>query len=118
MDFQDLMAWYDFTGRVVVIPGGAGILGGEMACALIGCGANVVIMDYDPSRADRIKDRLECGPGTAQVVFGDVLDRQTLVKAAEKVLAQYGRVDALINAAGGNSEHATTRADKTFFDLP
>jgi len=118
MDFQELMAWYDFTGRVIVIPGGAGILGGEMACALVGCGANVVILDYEPARADRIKDRLKCGPGTAQVVFGDVLDRQTLVKAAEKVLAQYGRVEALINAAGGNSQYATTNTHKTFFDLP
>jgi NAD(P)-dependent dehydrogenase (short-subunit alcohol dehydrogenase family) len=118
MNFHDLIEWYDFKGRVIVIPGGAGILGGEMACALVGCGANVVIMDHDPSRADRIKDRLECGPGNAQVVFGDVLDRASLEKAGKKLLSQYGRVDALINAAGGNSEPATTSAHKTFFDLP
>lgn len=118
MNFQDLMAWYDFKGRVIVIPGGAGILGGEMACALVGCGADVVILDYKPERAGRIKDRLECGPGTAQMVFGDVLDRQTLLSAGEKVLAQYGRVDAVINAAGGNSHRASTNPEKTFFDLP
>jgi NAD(P)-dependent dehydrogenase (short-subunit alcohol dehydrogenase family) len=118
MNFQDLMAWYDFKGRVIVIPGGAGILGGEMACALVGCGAEVVILDHEPSRADRIKARLECGPGTAQVIFGDVLDRETLMQAEEKVLAQYGHLDALINAAGGNSGLATTNAQKSFFDLP
>ena len=116
---QDTVAqWYDFSGRTVLITGGAGILGGEMACALVGCGANVAILDREPSLADRLMDRLTCGPGCSAVVYGDVLMPETLVQAEETVRAQFGPVDTLINAAGGNSPGGTTSADVSFFDLP
>jgi len=115
---EELTHMYDFTGRTVLITGGAGILGGEMACALVGCGANVVILDRDPSLADRLMDRLGCGPGCAVVVYGDVLKRDTLIEAGKAVREEFGPVDMLINAAGGNSPKATTSADLSFFDLP
>jgi len=115
---EELTQMYDFTGRTVLITGGAGILGGEMACALVGCGANVVILDRDPSLADRLMDRLGCGPGCAVVIYGDVLKRDTLIEAGKAVREEFGPVDMLINAAGGNSPKATTSADLSFFDLP
>ena len=118
MNLDELTQWYDFTGRTVVITGGAGILGGEMACALVGCGANVAILDRDPALADRLIDRLGCGPGCFAVVYGDVLKRETLIKAGETIQAEFGSVDILINAAGGNSPKATTGTDLSFFDLP
>lgn len=118
MNLEELTQWYDFTGRTVAITGGAGILGGEMACALVGCGANVAILDRDPALADRLIDRLGCGPGCASVVYADVLKRDTLTQAEEAIRAEFGPVDTLINAAGGNSPQATTGADLSFFDLP
>lgn len=118
MDLQTIAQWYDFSGRAVLITGGAGILGGEMACALVGCGANVAILDRDPALADRLMDRLGCGPGCSVVVYGDVLNPETLVKAQETVQAEFGPVDTLINAAGGNNPRATTSADLSFFDIP
>lgn len=118
MDTEELTKLYDFTGRTVAITGGAGILGGEMACALVGCGANVAILDRDPSLADRLMDRLGCGPGCAIVVHADVLDRESLLKAEETIRAELGVVDTLINAAGGNHPNATTSPDLAFFDLP
>jgi NAD(P)-dependent dehydrogenase (short-subunit alcohol dehydrogenase family) len=118
MNLEELNKLYDFTGQTVLITGGAGILGGEMACALVGCGANVVILDRDPALADRLKDRLGCGPGCAIVVYGDVLKRETLVEAAKVVEGEFGPIDMLINTAGGNSPKATTSADLSFFDLP
>jgi NAD(P)-dependent dehydrogenase (short-subunit alcohol dehydrogenase family) len=118
MDLQTVEQWYDFTGRTVLITGGAGILGGEMACMLVGCGANVALMDRDPSLADRLLDRLGCGPGCSVVVYGDVLKPETLVEAEEAVRVEFGPVDTLINAAGGNSPRATTSEDLTYFDLP
>jgi NAD(P)-dependent dehydrogenase (short-subunit alcohol dehydrogenase family) len=87
MDLQTVTQWYDFTGRTVVITGGAGILGGEFACMLVGCGANVAILDRDPSLADRLLDRLGCGPGCSAVVYADVLKRETLIKAEETIEA-------------------------------
>jgi len=118
MDLEELTQLYDFTGRTVVITGGAGILGGEMACALVGCGANVAILDRDPALADRLMDRLGCGPGCAVVVYADVLERDTLVRAEETIRTELGDVDSLINAAGGNNPQATTGADLSFFGLP
>ena len=118
MNLEELTQLYDFTGRTVAITGGAGILGGEMACALVGCGANVVILDRDPALADRLMDRLGCGPGCAIVVYADVLKRDTLIEAEEAIRAEFGSLDALINAAGGNNPQATTSADLPFFDLP
>ncbi len=118
MNLQELTKMYDFSGRTVAITGGAGILGGEMACALVGCGANVAILDRDPALADRLMDRLGCGPGCAVVVYANVLKKETLVKAEETISAEFGQVDMLINAAGGNSPRATTSAELSFFDLP
>jgi len=118
MNLAEINELYNFAGRTAVIPGGSGVLGGEMACALVGCGANVVILDRDPSLADRLKDRLGCGPGCAIVIYADVLNRDTLLQAREHALAEFGRVDILINAAGGNSDQATTSSERSFFDLP
>jgi NAD(P)-dependent dehydrogenase (short-subunit alcohol dehydrogenase family) len=118
MNLEELTQLYDFTGRTVAITGGAGMLGGEMACALVGCGANVAILDRDPALADRLLDRLGCGPGCGIVVYADVLKRDTLIKAGEVIRGEFGPVDTLINAAGGNNPKATTSAELSFFDLP
>jgi len=118
MDLQQLTRMYDFTGKTIVITGGAGVLGGEMACALVGCAANVAIMDRDPALADRLKVRLSSSVGKAMVVYGDVLKRDTLNTAADEVEKEFGPIDALINTAGGNNPKATAGPDQSFFDLP
>jgi NAD(P)-dependent dehydrogenase (short-subunit alcohol dehydrogenase family) len=118
MNLETVTDWYNLKGRTIAISGGAGILGGEMACMLVGCGANVAILDRDPALADRLMDRLGCGPGCAIVVYADVLKRETLLEAEETVRAEFGPVDTLINGAGGNNPRATTSADLAFFDLP
>lgn len=118
MNLSELTGMYDFSGRTIVVTGGAGILGGEMACALVGCRANVIILDRNPERAAAFQPRLDCGPGCARVYYADVLDSGSLQGASEQVLGEFGRIDGLINAAGGNSPAATTSPDKAFFDLP
>jgi NAD(P)-dependent dehydrogenase (short-subunit alcohol dehydrogenase family) len=118
MDLAELSKMYDFTGRSVVITGGAGILGGEMACALVGCGASVAIIDRDPALAERLMHRFETSVGEAIVVYGDVLNPEVLQQAAEKIMDTFGRIDCLINGAGGNSPRATTNPNQSFFDLP
>ncbi|MFH0990585.1 MAG: SDR family oxidoreductase [bacterium] len=113
-----LMQMYDFTGRTVVITGGAGVLGGEMACALVSCNANVVIVDRDPSLAEKLVKRFETNCGKHLVVYGDVLKKESLEKAADEVIKTFGKVDCLINGAGGNNPKATTNPQQSFFDLP
>jgi len=118
MNLEELTRLYDFHDRTVVITGGAGILGGEMACALVGCRANVAILDRDPAMAERLVHRIPTGAGRYAVVYGDVLDRDKLAAARERIVAEFGPVDALINAAGGNDPRATTGPQAGFFDLP
>ena len=117
MNLQELTQWYNFTGKTVVITGGAGVLGGEMACALVGCGANVAVLDRNPNLTDALKKPMDAGPGKYMVVYGDVLARKSLEKAAADIRATFGNMDMLINAAGGNHPQATTSADLPFFDL-
>jgi len=118
MDLRSVTEWYDFAGRTAVITGGAGILGGEVACALVGCGADVAILDRDPARAERLMDTVESQPGRAIIVYGDVLEPESLVKAEQAIREALGPVDMLVNAAGGNQTDATTSTDLSFFDLP
>lgn len=118
MNLQELTQWYDFTGRTVVITGGTGVLGGEMACALVGCGANVAVLDRNPNLPDEFKTPMDAGPGKYVVAYGDVLDRDALETAAATIHDAFGPVDMLINAAGGNHPKATTGAHMSFFDLP
>ena len=118
MDLGHLTNMYNFKGKSVVITGGAGILGGEIACALVGCGANVAIMDRDPTLAERLMQRIETSIGQAIVVYSDVLNPEILKQSAEQVIQAFGQIDCLVNAAGGNNPRATTGPEQSFFDLP
>ena len=118
MNLEELTRLYDFSGRSVVITGGAGILGGEMACALVGCNASVAILDRDLVLAENLVKRFETNRGRHLVVCGDVLKKETLEEAARRIVAEFGRVDCLVNCAGGNDPRATTRSGQSFFDLP
>ena len=118
MEPEKSMRSGDFKGRTIVIPGGAGVLGSEMGCALVKCGANVVILARDLSRANSVKERIDQGPGCGRVVYADVLVKDTLIKAKGDINSEFGKVYGLINAAGGNFPDATTGPQRTFFDLP
>src|SRR5512133_2944208 len=118
MDLAELTRSYDFCGRTIVVTGATGILGGEMACALVGCGANVAMLDRNLDPAKGLLDLMgPDGASRAAVVAGDVLDRASLERARDVILQRFGRIDGLINAAGGNNPKATTSKDQSFFDL-
>jgi NAD(P)-dependent dehydrogenase (short-subunit alcohol dehydrogenase family) len=118
MNLEEITQWYNFRNQTVVITGGAGVLGGEMACALVGCGANVVVLDRNPNLPEEFRKPMDAGPGKYMVVYGDVLERNTLEAAAAEILTAFDTIDMLINAAGGNHPKATTSKDNPFFDLP
>jgi NAD(P)-dependent dehydrogenase (short-subunit alcohol dehydrogenase family) len=119
MNLEELTTLYDFKDRTIAITGGAGVLGGEMACALVGCGANVVILDRDLALAERLLKRFEpTACGRAIAVYGDVLKRDAMEQARAVIIHEFGQLDGLINAAGGNKPEASTTPDRSFFDLP
>jgi NAD(P)-dependent dehydrogenase (short-subunit alcohol dehydrogenase family) len=118
MNLEKLMQLYDFTGQTVLITGGTGILGGEIACALAGCGAKLAILHAHPETRQALQERLGEAVGEANFFSCDVLNLDGLRKTAEEVLANFGKVDCLVNAAGGNRPGATTKPGTSFFDLP
>jgi len=118
VDSSQLNRLYDFSGKTVVITGGTGILGGEIACALVGCGANVAMLARRLDPAQHILELMGPRANQAVAISADILDLDSLSKAAETVRKRFGGVDCLLNAAGGNKPQATTSADLRFFDLP
>ncbi|MPM43411.1 putative oxidoreductase UxuB [bioreactor metagenome] len=118
MKSDDLKQMYDFSGQTAVITGGGGVLGGEMAASLAWFGANVVILDRCASLNEHILAAAEGAPGKLTLIQSDVLSRDVLQASADEMNRTFGKVDMLINAAGGNHPSATTSADKSFFDLP
>jgi len=119
MNLDELRSLYDFTGRTVLITGGAGVLGAGIAHGLLGCHANVVILNRDQEKAGRTLDGFPKNTkGHALSIIGDVLKAETLHLALETINAEFGGVDILINAAGGNHPSATTSDQLSFFDLP
>lgn len=119
MPLPDVERWYDFNDKTVIVTGGAGVLGSEIACALLGLNANVALLDRDQELAQKVIERFPIvTKGHAVRVFGDVLKPETLQQANETIQSEFGAVDILINAAGGNHPSATTKPDLSFFDIP
>jgi NAD(P)-dependent dehydrogenase (short-subunit alcohol dehydrogenase family) len=116
-DLVELTKMYDFTEKTVAITGGAGVLGGEMARALAGCGAKVAILDLNAEAGKALIESL--GERGKQLTFFkcDVLNRESIGQTAHEVVSHFGKLDCLINGAGGNKPQATTSADLKFFDL-
>ena len=117
MDSAELTRMYDFKGRTVVFTGGTGVLGRVIVRALVGCGAGVAVIARDRGRAASLLSEMK-GPGRAVVFAGDATRREDLERAAREIVAEFGRVDCLLNGAGGNHPQATTRPDLSFFDIP
>lgn len=117
MNLAELTKMYDFAGRTVVVTGGTGVLGGAMVAALVGCGASVALVARNREKAERQAAELK-GPGRAVVFTADVLDAESLRRVGEEIVSEFGRVDCLLNGAGGNHPSATTKPELSFFDLP
>ncbi len=118
MNSSELAHLYDFTGRTIVVTGAAGVIGGELSCALVGCGANVVMLDRDLDPAARLLDSMGAAASRAMTVCADVLDADSLGRAADIASNRFGPPYALVNLAGGNKPEATTGPERAFFDIP
>ena len=102
----------------VVITGGGGVLCGAMATALAKAGARISILDFNVEAAETVCKAIRAVGGHAVAVHTNVLDRDSVQQACEKSLAEFGKIDALINGAGGNKKEATASDELSFFDLP
>ncbi len=115
---------FNINGKVVAITGAGGILGSYISLELSKLGAKIAVMDLNTASADRVVKEVKAAGGEAIAVECNVLDKTSIQKAKDKIIQEYGRVDVLMNAAGGNSPKATNddeqlgdTAKKTFFDI-
>lgn len=108
---------FDIKEKVVVVTGGAGILGRCICRYLAQQGAEVVVLDRDAAAGETLVAEIKADGGEAMFLTTDVLNREVLEKNRADILAAYGRIDVLLNAAGGNMGGATIAPDKSFLDL-
>lgn len=108
---------FDIQGHVVVITGGTGVLGRCIAKYLAQEGARVVVLGRKEAVGQEVVTDIVAQGGEACFLKADVMDQGQMEEVCNEVLARYGRVDALLNAAGGNMPGATIAPDQTFFDL-
>ncbi|MFC1794316.1 SDR family NAD(P)-dependent oxidoreductase, partial [Planctomycetota bacterium] len=109
---------FDLRDKTIVITGGGGVLCGTMATVLAKAGARIAILDLDEIAAAEVADEIQSSKGLAIAVKCDVLNKESLESAKEEINSVYGKIDILINGAGGNKKEATTSPDLSFFDLP
>jgi NAD(P)-dependent dehydrogenase (short-subunit alcohol dehydrogenase family) len=103
----------DLKNKVCILTGGGGVLGSAMAEALAGAGVKTVILDLNRQAAVDLAGRLGNQYGTETLGLpANVLDRSSLLDAREEIIERFGKIDFLINAAGGNSPKATTKIEQ------
>lgn len=108
---------FDLSGKVAIVTGGTGVLGSAMARALGRAGVKVGILGRRASKTEEIATSIEEQGGEAMALPADVLQTSELQKAREMVMEKWGRIDILLNAAGGNMPGATIQPDQSFLDL-
>ncbi len=111
------MSLFNIEGKVVVMTGGYGVLGGSAAKYLAQCGAKIVIMGRNSDKGEAFVSEIVQSGGEAFFVKADATNEAEIVAAKDAILAKYGTIDTLINAAGGNMPGATIGPDSTIFNL-
>ena len=109
---------FSLSGKVAVVTGATGVLGGAMALGLARVGARVGVLGRREERAEAVVREILGSGGEAMPLLADVLNEERLRAAREAVLDRWERMDILVNAAGGNVPGATLSNDATIFDLP
>jgi NAD(P)-dependent dehydrogenase (short-subunit alcohol dehydrogenase family) len=117
MDNQKSENPFKLTGKVAVVTGGAGVLCSALCRMLSAEGVKVAVLDLNAGAAESLAAELRSSGGEAIGLACNVLEKASIEAAASQILATFGRVDILLNGAGGNKPQATTSADTSFFDL-
>ena len=108
---------FDIAGKVAVVTGGSGVLGSNIAEGLLKAGAKVIIIGAHQDRVDAALERLKVVSQDVAGTVCNVLDIESLRSVKDTVLSKWGRVDFLINAAGGNIPGGTLTVEQNIFDM-
>lgn len=108
---------FDINGYVVAITGGTGVLGRAIAKYLALNGAKVIILGRKEEVGAEIVADIKKAGGECEFLKTDVMNQEVVQQNCDYIIEKYGRIDTLLNAAGGNMKGATITPDQTFFDL-
>lgn len=111
------MNLFNVDEKVILITGGGGVLGGQMAQYLLSNGAVVIILDYKQEIVDAAITRLKVTSEKVDGFVCNVMEEESLQGISEQIVAKYKKIDVLINAAGGNMPGATIGPNQTIFDV-
>ncbi len=104
-------------GKVAIVTGGYGVLGGSISRHLAQQGANVVILGRNEDKGNALVKEINENGGKSLFIKCDVMDENQLIESREKILSTYGKLDILVNAAGGNVPGATLAPDQDFYTM-
>ena len=108
---------FDIKGYVVAITGGTGVLGRAIAKYLALNGAKVIILGRKEEVGAEIVADIRKAGGECEFLKTDVMNQEVVQQNCDYIVEKYGRIDTLLNAAGGNMKGATITPEQTFFDL-
>ena len=107
---------FDIKNKVIVLTGGCGILGQNIAKYLAENGAKIVVLDRNETLGRQLESELN-QKSEALFLTTDVMNKEVLEQNKQEIVKRFGSIDVLLNAAGGNMAGATIAPDKTFLDL-
>jgi NAD(P)-dependent dehydrogenase (short-subunit alcohol dehydrogenase family) len=117
-DSRAALPSFALDGRLAVVTGGYGVLGGTIASGLAAAGARVVLLGRRREVAEAKAGEIRDAGGAAEFAVADVLDEASLRAAADDLRARgLGEIDILVNAAGGNVARARSDS-RSVFDVP
>ena len=108
---------FSLKNKVIVVTGGTGILGGAFVKGIANAGGAVVILGRNSAVGNERADEINASGGDAIFIAVDVLEEADLLKAKEIILEKYGKIDGLVNAAGGNIPEAVVQPDADIFNM-
>lgn len=108
---------FSLQDKVIVVTGGTGILGNAFVDAIVEAGGSVGILGRKSDVAEQRAGAIRARGGKAIALVADVLDEQQLVQAKEKLLSEFGKLDGLVNAAGGNMPEGVLQPDENIFTM-
>lgn len=111
------MEQFSLAGKVIVVTGGTGILGNAFIEAIVEAGGIVGILGRNEDVANERAKRINKAGGKAIALVADVLDEGQLRLAKDKIIAAFGKIDGLVNAAGGNMPEGVLQPDEDIFSL-
>lgn len=117
LSINNMNELFSIKGKVAIITGASGVLGGSLAKSFIEAGAKVVALGRNQETLDaRVRELTEAG-GEALAVEANIMNIESLENASKVILEKFGKIDILLNIAGGNVPAATLTAEQSFFDM-